>query len=89
MGHYLAERYMAASAGGAVASDVERLTASVDGETTLLLTIYAPEDETCFHLFDSGSVALVQRASREAGVAFERILAVESLPGARDQELAR
>lgn len=88
MGHYLAERYVAAAAGGAVATDAERLTASVDGETTLLLTIYAPEDETCFHLFDAGSAARVAQASREAGVSFDRIVAVQSVLSAREEELA-
>jgi hypothetical protein len=89
MGHYLAERYVAASAGGAVACDAERLTAGADAETTLLLTIYAPEDETCFHLFDAGSAALVARASQAAGVSFDRILEVERVLTVREHAVAR
>jgi hypothetical protein len=40
-----------------------------------LRTIYVPEDETCFYLYEAGSAEVVRRAAARAGLRFERVLA--------------
>ncbi len=39
-----------------------------------LRSIFVPEDETCFHLFDAASPEALRAAGREAGIEFPRIL---------------
>ena len=38
-----------------------------------LRSIYVPEDETCFHLFESPSIEGVEEVGRRAGLVFNRI----------------
>ena len=79
--HYLIERFVSADACDRVAADACSLQSSATGETHVLLTLYVPEDETCFHLVDASSRALVERTSEEAGLAPGRIVAVEATLG--------
>lgn len=38
-----------------------------------LRSILVPEDETCFHLFESLSLEAVEEVGRRAGLAFDRV----------------
>ncbi len=48
-----------------------------------LSSIFVPEDEICFHLFEASSAAAVKEAGARARLVFERIAeAVEAAPSA-------
>lgn len=79
MARYLVERYLPASAAAALGEDVVRLRGSPDAN--LVMTFYAAEDETCFHLLDAGSLAAVRRAGASAGLTVDRIVSVETVTG--------
>lgn len=64
-----------------MAAESERLGAGADVGVRLVLTLYAPGEESCLHVFDAPSLALVERASRRAGVVFDRVAAVISVGG--------
>lgn len=89
MASYLAERYVPPSARASLTADAERLSGAADDSTRLQMTIYAPGEETCFYLFDSGSAARVERASRKAGIRMDRIMPVVSLPASDGARPAR
>ncbi len=36
-------------------------------------SIFVPEDEACFHLYEATSAETVHKAARRAGLAFERV----------------
>ena len=73
MGRFLAERYLPASARESLARDAARLDNGAEPGVRLLLTLYCPDDDTCFHLFDAGSAALIQRTASAAGIELNRI----------------
>jgi hypothetical protein len=81
MGRFLVERYLPVTSGASVESDAQRLHVSGEPGVRLLLTLYCPDDETCFHLFDAGSAALVERVGVEAGIELGRIARVTQIPG--------
>lgn len=45
-----------------------------------LRTIFVPEDETCFHLFEAVSADAVAEASKRAAIEHERIVEAQSIP---------
>lgn len=81
---YLVELYVARAGVGETAAAVGRLGAvargfsRTDGAVRLIRTIFVPEDETCFCLFEAGSLALVERVAAEAGIASPRVLEATS-----------
>jgi hypothetical protein len=77
---YLVEHYMPPSAAGSLEGDAARLRSCTDPRTRLLMTFYAVEDETCFHLFDARSPSAVRRAIAGAGVGIDRIVGVVTVP---------
>jgi hypothetical protein len=79
MQRYLVERYLTAAEGSGVADHAARLSASDSPERRLLLTLYSPEDETCFHLFDAASSALIEDAGRDAGLVLDKVVQVVEL----------
>jgi hypothetical protein len=55
-----------------------------------LRTIFVPEDETCFYLFEAGSAELVRAVGERAEIAFDRVLEAsetEVTPGAEGRKL--
>jgi len=79
---YLVELYFsrAGSDGLAAAAALARSAAetmALEGlHVRWLRTIFVPEDETCFYLYEADSAELVRQAGARAGIAFERVLAV-------------
>jgi hypothetical protein len=55
-----------------------------------LRTIFVPEDETCFYLFEAGSAEVVRAAGERAEIAFDRVLEAsetEVAPGVEGRKL--
>lgn len=52
-----------------------------------LRTIFLPDDETCFHLYEGPSVEAVREAARRAGVAFARIAEAVDMPNGSKEGL--
>jgi hypothetical protein len=80
MAHYLVEHYVPAHDAGSLAGDSARLRSCGGSAIRLLMTFYAVEDETCFHLFDARSPSAVRRAIAGAGVEIDRIVGVVTVP---------
>jgi len=73
MEHYLAERYLSPRGGSVLAADVARVRAEVGTTVRLLHTFYVPDDEICFHLFESESAELVEQVGVAAGLDLTRV----------------
>jgi Protein of unknown function (DUF4242) len=91
MAEYLLELYVSRGDSCAVASGAERARAAAEELTEegtpvrYMRAIFVPEDETCFFLYEAGSVEAVREAARRAGLGSERV--TEAL-GARKGEEA-
>ena len=86
MADFLVEVYTPKLDQAALAKLVERLQAAVEAMSAkgsrvrYVRSTHVPEDETCFHLFESESAELVREAGRCAGLMFDRVTeAVESV----------
>lgn len=83
MTSYLVEAYTPVAAGLAEIEQRARDAAdelSRDGTPVRYVrSIYVPEDEICFHLFDAASLEVVRRASDQARLDPQRI--VEAIQG--------
>ena len=83
MGKYLAELYLARRDGAeldGVADRAQRAAEEMSAEgapVAFLHSIYVPDDETWFGLFEAGSLDIVDTATRRADLACERIVAAE------------
>jgi hypothetical protein len=79
MAEFLVELYVSRTDGAAVESGAEsaRLAAEeLTREGTLVRyvrSIFVPDDETCFHLYEAAKVEDVVEAARRASLPFERI----------------
>jgi len=85
MSRFLAERYVPTHLRRAIADDVNRVHAAQADGVRLIQTFYVPDDEVCFHLFESESAELVEQTSRAAGVEVQRVLAVVPLSEGEQQ----
>jgi hypothetical protein len=80
MAEYLVELYVSGTDEAAVArgADRARLAAerlSDEGRLVRYVrSIFVPEDETCFYLYEAGSADTVRAAAERAELAFERII---------------
>jgi hypothetical protein len=93
MADFLVEVYTPKLDEAALAKLITRLEAAVEAMSAegsrvrYLRSIHVPEDETCFHLFESESAEVVWEAGRRAGLTFDRVAAavepVTSEGGAR------
>jgi hypothetical protein len=81
MADFLVEVYTPKLDEAALAKLVERLEAAVEAMSAdgsrlrYVRSIHVPEDETCFHLFESESAEIVREAGRYAGLMFDRVTA--------------
>lgn len=79
MAEFLAEIYVARSDAAAVEHGTERARraaaelAREGRRVRYLRSIFLPEDETCFHLYEAERVEDVEEAARRASLSFERI----------------
>jgi hypothetical protein len=84
MPRYLLETYVSRADAADLRDTIARIelaahTLTTDGRAVgHVRSTFLPEDEVCLHLFEADSPALVEEVSRQAGVAFERI--VEAVP---------
>jgi Nickel responsive protein SCO4226-like len=80
MSSYLLEAYTPASALlEEVEARVRTAAAELSASGTPVRSIFVPEDETCFLLYEADSADIVREAARRAALPFERITAA-SLP---------
>jgi hypothetical protein len=84
MGTFLVELYVADRA--AVARGVELTRRAAEDLTRSgtpvrhVRSIFVPEDETCFFLYEAESAEAVDRAASESGLPFERVSHAVSSP---------
>jgi muconolactone delta-isomerase len=82
MAEFLADLYMPKSAAAAVESAAARARAAADelsAEGTpirCVRSIFVPDDETCFFLFEADSVDAVHDAAGRAGLRLEHVAMV-------------
>jgi hypothetical protein len=73
---YLAELYQpAASLEGRIA--LSRAAGRVGRDVRYVRSIFLPDEETCFHEYESGSLEKLAEALARAGVAYQRLIAAE------------
>jgi hypothetical protein len=83
---YLVEAYQPSLNGAARGELMARARAAADAMTRdgvrirYVRSLFVPGDEACFHVFEAGSAAAVDEASRRAGLPYTRI--VEAVEGA-------
>jgi hypothetical protein len=76
---YLIELYVGAADAGAVERDAERVRAAADEETRTgkpvryLGSIFVPEDETCYLLFEADSADTVRETAVRASLQVEHL----------------
>lgn len=79
MAEFLVECYVSRSKSDLVADDSEeaRLAAEAlareGADVRFLRSIFVPEDETCFYLYEATSAQVVRDAANRAGLTFERV----------------
>lgn len=80
MTRYLVELYLSRAGSDGLAAAAARArsaaeTMALEGlPVRWLRTIFVPEDETCFYLYEAASAELVRTAGERAGIPFERVL---------------
>jgi hypothetical protein len=90
VGQYLAELYLPRGDEAALADAAMRAgaackaLASEGRNVGYLQTIFVPQDEICFHLYEAQAADDVGEASRRAEIAYERIVRAISL--GRDEQ---
>jgi len=81
MAEFLVELYVSRSDSGAVERGAEHARLAVEELTRegtpvcYLRSIFVPEDETCFYLYEAASAEAVRKAARRAALPFERVSA--------------
>jgi hypothetical protein len=84
MTEFLGEMYVSRNNGAAVEDDEARVrgaAAQLSGEgrhVRFVRTIFVPEDETCFYLFEAASEGTVREVGLRAALPFDRVS--ESMP---------
>lgn len=92
MAQFLVELYVARGDGTAVergANSARRAAEQLTHEgrpVRHLRSIFVPEDETCFHLYEAASASVVQEAARRAELPFDRLAEAVVVMSAKDQE---
>jgi hypothetical protein len=79
MSEFLVEAYLPRGAGQLGVPSAEQLfqtaeeLAAKGTSVRLVRSIFVPEEETCFHLYQADSIQAVAQAAALAGLSFERI----------------
>jgi hypothetical protein len=80
MAEYLVELYLSRDGKPDLEGAVARVRAAAQELTRegapvrYLRTIFVPEDETCFFLYDAASAEAAGEATRRAGLSFDRVV---------------
>ena len=89
MPRYLVELYLSRTGSAGIEAAAGRARAAADELTregtavTYLRSIFVPEDETCFYLYEAASAEAVAEASRMAEMPIARILEAHITPPER------
>lgn len=81
MARYLVELYLSRAGSNGLDAAAERARSTAEAmsreghSVRWLRTIFVPEDEICFYLYEAASADLVREAVERAGIGFERVLA--------------
>jgi hypothetical protein len=81
---YLLELYVSRTDDHAVEQSVERMRLALEQQGTpvrYLRSIFVPEDETCYLLFEAASVEAVREAAQLAGLPFAHVAAAIETEG--------
>lgn len=87
MAEFLVEMFVSREDGAAVETGAERARLAAEELTRegrpvrYVRSIFVPEDETCFFLYEAESADAVREAAQRAGVVFERIAEALAGPG--------
>jgi Nickel responsive protein SCO4226-like len=87
MAEFLVELYVSREDGAGVERGAESARLAAEELTRegtpvrYLRSIFVPEDETCFFLYEAASADAVREAAQRAGVVFERIAETVAQPG--------
>ncbi len=91
MAQFLLECYVTRTDGAAIKTGEDRARIAADELTRegtairLLRSIFVPEDETCFYLYEAETVEAVREAARRAALPLERVAeAISKAEGATD-----
>ena len=79
MTSFLVEGYLARASENEPALSAERArraAAELGSSVRYVRSIFLPEDETCFHIFEGSSADAVGEVSTRAHIAYERIVEV-------------
>ena len=85
MGEYLIETYVPRSEAAAVERGAELARAAADGlaregtEVSYLRSIFVPEDETCFYVYEAESVDAVRAAAERASLPATRVVKAKTV----------
>jgi hypothetical protein len=91
MAEFLVELYVSRVDAGAVARGAERsrrAAAELTREGTpirYVRSVFVPEDETCFYLYEASCADAVKEAARRAALPFERVTEAVADLGARGE----
>ena len=86
MAEFLVELYVSRADAGAVERGAERARAAAEELTRegtpvrYLRSIFVPEDETCFFLYEAASVDSVREAARRSNLPYDRVTTVAAQP---------
>lgn len=77
MAEFLVELYAARSGGETIADDARAAADVISRSGTrvrCVSSIFVPDDETCFLLYEADTLEAVERATALAGLTYERVL---------------
>lgn len=95
MDHYLVELYLPRRNEAALADAAMRASAACDAlasegrQVRYLGTMFVPQDEICFHIYEAQTADAVGEASLRAQIAYERIVRAVSVNGGQAQPATR
>lgn len=88
---FLVELYVARTDGAAAEHGAERARVAAEQlaregtPVRFLHSIFVPEDETCFFLYEAGSAAAVREAAGRAALVFERVAEAVEAPNREER----
>lgn len=87
MAEFVLEHYVSRSDGDAVGNRAERARLAAEelsreGQPVRYLrSMFVPDDETCFFVYEAASIETVREAARRSALSFERLVEVISAEG--------